>query len=306
MDRLTAMRSFIEVAKSGSFTKAATTLAISRLQVSRHVLEVESWLKQRLLHRTTRSVSLTTTGEEMLRHCEKILNETAEMEVRSQQKMGLLKGNIRVASPIGLAQNILFDVIDQFLQQHPQTNIEVLVSDSFAQLVEERVDIALRFTTEPNENLIARRLRSIDSVLCASQGYLEQFQSPSNPQQLSQHNCLIHGSRNQWDFVKNDSHFSVTVKGNLRANDLGVLIRAAVIGRGIIKLPCDLANPLLASNQLQAIMLDYRIPLNSLWAVYLSRSYQLPLVRQFIDFLAQSWSQDIVLLADKSRHEKAT
>lgn len=294
MDRLTAMRSFIEVANTASFTKAADNLSLSRLQVSRHVQEVEDWLKQRLLHRTTRKVSLTTAGEEALIRCEQILHQTAELETRALEQSQLLNGTIRIAAPIGLAQNMLLAVVEDFTQRYPNVLIDIVASDRLSQLVDERVDIALRFTQQPDDTLIARRLMSVGTVICASPSYLNQHPPINTPNDLTQHNCFVHMSNNKWDVVKDNEQLSVTVNGNIRANDMEILCRAALHHKGIVRLPCDLANVFIASGTLVRVLPEFHSPSSALWAVYLSRSYQTPLVRQFIDFIAQSWKNDLI------------
>ncbi|MGL4828912.1 MAG: LysR family transcriptional regulator [Vibrio sp.] len=296
MDRLTAMRSFVEVANTASFTQAADNLNLSRLQVSRHVQDIEDWLKQRLLHRTTRRVSLTAAGEEALQRCEQILNQTMELEMRALEQSGSLHGSIRVSAPIGLTQNMLLDAVQAFTDLHPKVHFDLLASDRFTQLVDERVDIALRFTQQPDENLIARHLLEVGVVVCATADYLAKHPPIHTPHDLTEHNCLVHVSANKWDFVRDNEPFSVMVNGNVRANDMGTLCRVALNHKGIIRLPCDLANPLLQSGQLQALLPEYHLPSSSIWAVYLSRSYQTPLVRQFIDFLADRWQQDLLWL----------
>lgn len=294
MDRITAIRSFVEVANTASFTKAADNLSLSRLQVSRHVQEVESWLKQRLLHRTTRKVSLTSAGEDALVRCERILSETTALELDSMLHRDSLSGTIRVASPIGLAQHMLIHVVTAFTRQHPQVTIDILASDRFSQLVDERVDIALRYTHQPDDHLIARQLMTIDAVICAAPDYLAEHGVPAHPDDLKQHNCLVHLDAHRWEFVRHNQPFQVQVGGTIKANDVLTLMQAAKDGVGVIRLPCDLANPLLADGRLISILNDYYIPVSKLWAVYLSRSYQSPLVRQFIDFIAEAWQQDIL------------
>lgn len=293
MDRLTALRSFVEVANTASFTKAAENLDLSRLQVSRHVQEVESWLQQRLLHRTTRKVSLTSAGEEALIRCERILNEATALETDALTHSQSLSGTIRVSSPIGLAQNLLIKAITRFVNLHPQVTIDILASDRFSQLVDERVDIALRYTQQPADNLIARRLMAIDAVICAAPAYLAQYGQPAIPADLRQHNCFVHLDASEWELIKDNTPERVAVKGNIKGNELATLTQAALMGYGVIRLPCDLANPLIESGQLVPVLENYHTPGSSLWAVYLSRSYQLPAVRQFIDFLAATWPQDI-------------
>lgn len=293
MDRIAAIRSFIEVANCGSFTKAAEHLDLSRLQVSRHIQEIEQWLSLRLLHRTTRSVSLTLQGEETLQYCQRVLSEVAAMESRANSHNSELVGSIRIATPIGLGQHSLFDVVDRFVKLHPKVNIQLLMSDSFAQLVDERVDVALRYTEQPDDNLIARKLMRIDAVLCAAPSYLAQTQPLREPVDLLSHNCLIHSSQQHWPFLKQRQSELIKPMGNLMANEMGVLVSAALRGHGIAYLPCDLANPYLASGQLQEVLPEYTAPGQTLWAVYLSRSYQQALVRAFIDFTAQQWQLDI-------------
>ena len=293
MDRLTAMRSFVEVAHCKSFTKASERLNLSRLQVSRHVNEVEAWLEQRLLHRTTRKVSLTTAGEAALIQCEKILHETLALEVASKHHTPSLSGTIRIAAPIGLTQNMLIEAVEAFTDRHAGVNVQLFASDHFAQLVDERIDIALRYTEQPADNLIARRLMNIDSVICASTEYLNQFGEPKEISELEKHNCFLHLEKTHWEFIEGNSRRTVAVSGSIKANDLGVLVKAAQHGKGIVLLPCDLANPLISQGSLTTILNNCEIPSSTLWAVYLSRSYQLPVVRQFIDFLAERWSKDI-------------
>ncbi|MCG3732374.1 LysR family transcriptional regulator [Vibrio cincinnatiensis] len=300
MDKLTAMRSFVEVANVGSFTQAAENLNLSRLQISRHVQEIEGWLKQRLLHRTTRKVSLTAAGEEALKQCEQILHQTAELEMRALEQAQSLSGRIRLSAPIGLAHHLLLDAIESFTEKYPQVTIDVLASDRLAQLVDERVDIALRFTQQPDDHLIARRLFQVDTVICASPHYLTQHPPLHEPNDLRNHNCFIHLSNHKWEFIRDNRSYSVNVNGTLRANDMSLLCRAAVHGKGIVLLPCDLANHYLQTKQLIRLLPDYHIPSSALWAVYLSRSYQSPLVRQFIDFVSEQWSSLAMTLSTES------
>ncbi|QYJ83230.1 LysR family transcriptional regulator [Shewanella aegiceratis] len=294
MDKISAIRSFVEVASCGSFTQAAEQLGLSRLQVSRHIQEVERWLGLRLLHRTTRSVSLSVQGEEAFIYCQKILDEVAALQNRAQRHRQELVGSIRIASPIGLGQALLFDAIDDFTREHPEVKVQLLLSDEMVQLVDERVDIALRYTQQPDESLIARRLMHIDSVLCASPDYLAGHAPITSLDDITAHNCLLHASQTRWLFVKDNQNIEKKVGGNLQANDMGVLIKAALRGKGLIHLPCDLANAHLASGALVELLPEYHLPGKTLWAVYLSRSYQQHLIRHFIDFLAERWQQDIL------------
>ncbi|WDE12747.1 LysR family transcriptional regulator [Thalassomonas haliotis] len=293
MDKVAALTSFVEVANTGSFTRAAEQLELSRVKVTRHVQELESWLNIRLFHRTTRKVTLTAPGQDMMLHCQRILNEVAGLESLARSHDEELIGEIRIATPIGFGQNLLYEQVESFTARHPKVVIQLMMSDRNAQLVDERIDVALRFSEQVDEGLIARRLMAIESAVCCSAQYVLEHGQVSTPEQLTQHNCLIHISQRRWSFLAGQQLTRVPVSGSLCANDLGVLVRAALNGAGIVYLPCDLANPYLKSGQLIQLLPDVPLPVMSLWAVYLSRSYQRPVVRAFIDFLLGQWQQDL-------------
>ncbi|WP_375056698.1 LysR family transcriptional regulator [Zobellella sp. DQSA1] len=298
MDRLEAVRSFVEVAGSGSFTQAAERLGLTRVRVSRHITEVEAWLQARLLHRTTRRVSLTEAGLAALPLCEQLLSQVGELENRTRPRGEALGGSIRVASPIGLGQHQLYELVEDFLALHPGVQIQLLLSDRNARLVDERVDVALRFSRQPDPQLIARRLMRVDSCLCAAPGYLARAGRPEHPHDLAGHNCLVHLDGIRWGFNHGDAPLVVEVRGNFGADDMGVLARAAARGQGIALLPCDLANPYLQRGELVPLLADYQAPSSWVWAVYLSRSYQQPLVRTFIDFVAERWQQPVMMSSE--------
>ena len=293
MDRLTSIKSFVEVAHLSSFTKAAERLNLSRLQVSRHVQELEQWLKQRLLHRTTRKVSLTHDGERALIRFERILDETAALITQSIDNKKELSGTIRISSPIGFSQTMLVDAVSSFLSEHPGVTIDIHASDSFTDLVEQRIDIALRYTNAPDETLIARPLMKIGSCLCAAPDYFTQTQPPKTPQELREHNCLVHLKNDSWQLIKSDVSEDIKVNGALVCNDVFTILAATLNGTGVSLLPYDLARTYINDKRLVRILGDYTLPSIQLWAVYLSRSYQTPLVRAFIDFVANMWQEDI-------------
>ncbi|ATG79509.1 MULTISPECIES: LysR family transcriptional regulator [Pseudoalteromonas] len=294
MDKITAITSFVEVARCGSFTKSAEHLNLSRLQVTRHVQEIEQWLSLRLFHRTTRKVSLTIQGEEALIYCQQILSTVSDLKSRAHSHNNELVGTIRIASPIGLGQNLLFERVEQFLQLHPKTNVQLVLSDNLSQLVDERVDVALRYIEQPDDQHIARKLMHIDGVLCASANYLAESPPLIKPQDLLNHNCLVHSSATKWRIISATNDQKVAIKGNLQSNEMGILVKASIRGMGIANIPCDLANKHLKNGELVEVLPHYYSPGHSLWAVYLSRSYQQTLVRTFIDFLALHWQQDII------------
>ena len=135
MDRITSLQSFMEVARCSSFTKAADNIGLSRLQVTRHVQDIEQWLGLRLFHRTTRKVSLTMQGEEALGFAKQILSSVSDLQSRAHSHNHELVGTIRVATPIGLGQNMLFDAIQAFVSIHPKTHIQMVLIALFTVVV---------------------------------------------------------------------------------------------------------------------------------------------------------------------------
>ena len=298
MDKIALIKTYTEVATTGSFTRAAEQLNLSRLQVTRHIQQMEAWLKQRLLHRTTRKVSLTPAGEEALIYCQRILHDTIAMELHAEEQQQTLTGPIRLALPIGLAQNLLIDVIREFVELHPGVVLDIVASDSYSELVNDRVDVALRYTEAPEEHLIARKLMTIESVILAAPDYLSRYGTPGTPHELGQHPCLVHFSHPVWRFTKGHTEETFTPNVRIQANVLEMLLTLAEQGKGIVWSPCDLANPKIASGQLVPILTDYETHKSPLWAVYLSRSYQTPRVRALIDFIANKWQNDITRRCD--------
>lgn len=288
MDKLEAMRSFVEVAHTQSFTQAADKLGLSRIRVTRDVQELEEWLQQRLLHRTTRRVSLTSAGEQVLHYCQRILDSTYELQNQVRADAKMLAGTIRITTPIGLGQSVMLDVIAQFQRRHPHVHFHLLMSDYHVQLVDERIDIALRFTSEPDSQLIARKLTTMRSWVCATPSYLEQHGVPQEPSDLSAHACLLHLD-SAWFFTKDAKQIRQLVQGPLQMNDIIAIKEATLKHLGIGCIPDHLAAPLIKSGQLVTVLDGYELPPLVLWALYLSRTYQQPQVRAFIDFLAEYW-----------------
>lgn len=294
MDKIENIRSFVEVASCGSFTRAAQRLDLPKVKLTRQIQELESWLKLRLFNRTTRKVSLTSPGEALLADCERILAQVSALQLKAQSHQTELSGHIRIATPIGLGQSMLFELIQGFVRIHPKVKVHLQLSDKNAQLVDENIDIALRYSEQLDDNLIAKRLIKVDSQICASPDYISRFGQPDVPEQLLQHNCLIHLEHKVWRFTQGKEINQVQVDGNLSANDVGVLLKACISGQGIANLPLDLAAEAISRGELVPLLTEFYYSRASLWAVYLSRSYQRPLVRTFIDYAASQWQQDIV------------
>src|SRR5450830_676026 len=218
MDRLTAMQVFVEVAQSGSFSASADKLDMSRAMVTRYVAELEQWLGARLLQRTTRSVTLTDAGEHCLRRSQQMLALMENVEEETSSHDNALRGQLRITCSTSFAYSQMASAVVDFLKQHPQLKIDLNASEGALNLIESRIDLAIRISAEPDPSLIGRALAPCHSVLVASPSYLAQHGVPKTPADLAAHRCLSYANfgKSVWKLqrgvetseVRVASHFS--------------------------------------------------------------------------------------------------
>ena len=288
MDRLTAMRVFTEVATSGSFSATAERLEMSRAMVTRYVGEMEQWLQARLLQRTTRSVTLTDAGEQALRRCQQMLALVEDIEEETTATSeGELRGQLRLTCSVSFAYAQLGAAIADFLALHPQLKIDLDASEGSLNLVERRIDLAIRISSGPDPMLIARPLARCDSVLVAAPAYLARHGVPTLPTDLERHRCLSYANfgKSVWELSQSGRTERVAVSGHFSANEATTLLRAALAVAGIALQPTYLANPHIASGELQALLPGWELPVMAINALYTSRRHQSPAVRALLDFL---------------------
>lgn len=298
MDRLIAAEVFISIVERGSMIAAAQALGMSRAMVTRYLAQMEDWAGARLLHRTTRKLSLTAAGDETLSRCRQLLEITAHMAVStssSDEPQGLL----RISCAQSLAQGVLAGAVSQYLRRYPQTAVDLQTSNHAVNLIEERIDLAVRITNALEPNLIARQLASCTSVVCAAPSYLAAQGTPARVEDLAVHNCLTYSffGKSLWQFSRAGENYAVPVSGNLSANDSLVLLSATLQGAGIALQPRYSAAPLLASGQLVELLPSYQPQEMGIYGIYTSRK-QLPrTLRSMLDFLLDWFANDPQWLA---------
>jgi DNA-binding transcriptional LysR family regulator len=292
MDRLTAMRVFAAVASHGSFSAAAEQLEMSRAMVTRYVGTLEQWLGARLLQRTTRSVTLTEAGEACLRRSQQMLALVDDVEQETSTQGAALRGQLRLTCSMSFAYAQLAAALCDFLQWHPQLKIDLNASDGALNLVEARIDLAIRISAEPDPALIGRVLAPCASVLVASPAYLAAQGTPKLPADLEAHRCLsfVNFGKSTWTLRRDEEACEVRVRSQLSANEATALLQAALAGGGVALQPRYLANPHLASGRLQAVLPDWKPPDMSIYALYPSRKHLSPAVRALLDFLVQRFA----------------
>jgi DNA-binding transcriptional LysR family regulator len=300
MDRLTAMQVFSEVAQRGSFTAAADQLGMTRMMVTRYVTDLEQWLGTRLLQRSTRRISLTAAGESCLLRCRQMLELSADMQDGFDQQGRKPKGPLRITTSMSFGIAHLAAAISDYLVQYPEVSVEMLMVDRSVNLIEDRVDLAVRISGELDPSLVARRIAPCRSVVCAAPGYIERHGLPKSPADLSRHNCLTYSNfgKGEWRFACGSEQVNVPVSGNLSANEAAVLTQATLAGAGVALQPTYLVGPLIQSGQLLKLLPAWSPPELTIWGVYLSRKHLPASLRTMLNFLVERFGGQPVWEAD--------
>lgn len=298
MDRITAAEVFVDVAYSGSFSATAQRLDMSRPMVTRYIEGMEAWFNVRLFHRTTRKVSLTRAGEFALRDVERWLKEMQRF-VSDANPSGELTDSIRISVSQSFGYSQMMPALITFMQQHPKITVDLDLQDSTADLVEQRIDLAIRIASDPHPSLIGKPIARCRSVLVASSAYLANSPPIQKPADLADHACLgyKHFAPNIWHLSKGAQHQSVNIDCRLTANEATALMQAAIHGGGIAMLPTYLVQQFIHEKKLQRVLPEWDPAQMKIYAFYSSRKHLLPTVRALIDFLTDyfarpQWEED--------------
>lgn len=283
------MQVFVEVAGSGSFSATADKLEMSRAMVTRYVGELEQWLGARLLQRTTRSVTLTDAGESCLRRSQQMLALMGDVEEETASRGDALRGQLRITCSMSLAHAQVAAAVVDFLRQHPQLKVDLNASEGALNLVEARIDLAIRISAEPDPMLIGRLLAPCSSVLVASPVYLADFGRPQVPADLALHRCLSYANfgKSVWTLSRGQEQARMSVASHFSANEATALLHAALAGGGIALQPRYLVNPYLHNGHLQVVLPEWTVPDMAIYALYPSRKHLSPAVRAMLDFLVE-------------------
>jgi DNA-binding transcriptional LysR family regulator len=288
MDRLRAMEVFVAVVDGGSQSAAAQRLDLSRPMVSRYLAELEAWAGTRLLHRTTRRSTLTAAGEQILAKSRHMLGLAQDVPIAAAAIDNRPRGLLRITVSTSFGQAQLTNAMSEFVALHPGVKVDLVLLDRAVNLVDERIDLAIRITNELDPNVIARRLTTCRSAICASPSYLQAHAMPRRVADLTEHNCLTHSYHGKtiWEFDVDDASVSVAVNGSMSANDSIALAMAARCGAGVALLPTYVAGPLIRSGDLVVLLPNARPRELSIHAIYTSRKLMSPALRAMLDFLA--------------------
>lgn len=282
------LKLFVRLAATHNISQAGQELGLSPAVASAHISKLEEGLGIRLVHRTTRKVSLTEEGQAFLPHAEEVL---ASVEAaRASVGVGeiLPKGTLRVTAPASFGRMHLMPALKGFLLQYPDLSIDLRLTDTIVDLVEGGFDIAIRNAELKDSTLIARKLASDKRIICASPEYLSKFGEPATPDDLHDHQCINIIGLESWSFDTPDGPVNIKTKGKFRT-DHGEAVRdACVNGIGIAMNATWSVYQHLQRGELVQILKDYPMVSDAaIWAVYPSSRLVAPKVRAFIDYFAE-------------------
>ena len=295
MENINAIPVFTAVIEQGSFSKAAGKLGISTSAVSKRISGLEAQLGVKLLYRSTRRLSLTEAGERYFGYAIQALHAAQEAEAAATELQNAPKGTLRVRVPMSFGRLHLAPLIPIFLKEYPQIDLHMDMSDTWVDVIAEGFDMVLSAGNLSDSSLVARKLVSLHSVLCASPDYLSEYSSPNTPQELLHHNCVLYAYQstiNEWVFTKNDEEEAVRISGNYQVNNSEALSESLVQGLGIGRLPTFIAGKNIESGRLVPVLSDYIMPHKTLYAVFPEKRYLPAKVRVFVDFLVQNLGGD--------------
>jgi DNA-binding transcriptional LysR family regulator len=290
MDRLTSLTAFVRVVDDGGFSAAGRRLNMSTTMVSNHVQSLEDRLGARLLHRTTRKVSLTEVGKAYYDRCVQILADIEQADDIAGASQSTPRGTLRIYTATHIVQFIA-PVVAEFLSSFPEVKVDLNMGERTIDMIDEGYDVAIRLTPPPDSSLIVRSLATWRHVLCCSPAYLEKHGRPQQLSELSDHNCVRHvlyPYEDGWRFVdRKGAPASVRVSGNLISNSGETLRTVALRGGAICLAAGFLVHDDLEAGRLIRLLPEYRPVEFSMNAVYPHRHHLSAKVRTFIDMLAQ-------------------
>jgi len=301
MDKFAAMRVFVRIADAGNLSAAGRQLGLSLTSVSRQLMALEEFLGTTLVERTTRHLSLTESGRIYYERAKQILEEVAELERGLTTQAGVASGRLHVSAPSLLGRLRLAPMLPGFLAEQTRVSIDLMLVDRPVRLAEEGIDVALRIGPLEDSGLIVRKLDDIELVVCATPDYLRRRGEPATPDDLLGHECLGFGDVPgvaEWSFQDGAARRSLRIPTRLCANDLDILVGAALAGVGLVRVPSWQVAHCLADGRLRVVLGAYQRPPTPLSILTLRNRLLLPKVRAFVDFLQAAG------LADRQKRDQ--
>ena len=293
-----ALQTFVEVVRRGSFAAVARDRNTDPSSISRTIATLEDELGLRLFHRSTRRLAPTAAGLIYFDRVEALVEELERAKLQALDASGRPKGTLRLASPVSFAQLNIVPLLPEFAALYPDLNLELILTDARLDLLEERIDIALRIGESNDKGVVAKRLAPMVARVCASPAYLKRHGRPSTPTDLEQHNCLLlslPGFSDRWRFTAPDGlSLEVPVHGQLHTSNAMVLKTCALAGMGVILQARWIVGRELRDGTLVDLFPEFDVTSSTLespavWLLHPSRTYMPLKVRVLAEFLLRKF-----------------
>jgi DNA-binding transcriptional LysR family regulator len=295
MDTVKSMRVFARVAQRAGFAAAARDLRVSTAAVTKHVASLETRVGARLLNRTTRKVSLTEAGRVYLERCLECLQAFEAADASLNELSGAPRGLLRVTAPVEYGNIHLVPIVARFMARYPSVTVDLRLSNRMLDLVEEDIDIALRFAISLDASYVARPLVSTRAAFWAAPSYLRAHGRPRRPEDLAKHPCLVFAEpspRDEIVFERDGRKTRVKLKTVLVTNSGEAIVVGARMGVGLALLPSMLAAAEYRAGVLEPVLLDWSTFTGRLFTVYPHRRFVAPKVRAFLEMLRAEYGDD--------------
>lgn len=296
MDRLQTMQIYVQVVDSGSFTQAAEVLQLHRPTITKAVQQLERELGVRLLHRTTRKVSVTTEGGEFYQRCRRLLEEVNDTFSSFTSDAVIPTGRLRLDLPVTLAKSVIIPALPDFQKRYPQIELTLGATDQPVDLFDDGIDCVVRLGELKDSSLVARRIGAIPMVTCASPQYLERYGMPKSLEDLAQHRAVNFFTGRErkvvdWAFRVENTTVTLRLRSGIVTNESEALLACGLAGFGLLQGVRPALQPYLDKGRLVQVLADYPALPKPVSILYPSRSYLAPKVRVFVDWLTELLDQ---------------
>ena len=295
MDRWTEIELFVQVAETGSLSRAAEVLGLSNAAASRHLSALEDRLGARLVERNTRRLYLTDTGQAFFSRAKTILSDLKDAESAVNATALNPTGVLRITASLSFSLHHVAPLLREYTQRYPNVTVHVEAANRYLDIIDNNIDVAIRTReVEPDSNITIRRLAETRRILAASPRYFAQHGVPKTLEELHRHKLLIYtyaNNPNDLRFSRDGEATAVTVKGLLESNDGQILRTAALDGLGILVQPTYILYNDIVAGRLVPVLDEWDLPRLTINLAYPSRKHLSAKVRTFIDFIAEHFAK---------------
>ena len=293
MDQLAALRAYVRIVETGSFTQAALTLGMPKPTVSKLVQNLEAHLRTKLLSRTTRRLAVTSDGAAYYERALQILSDLEELDASLTASQARPKGKLRIDVSSAIAQSVIIPALGGFFTAYPDIQLDIGASDRAADLVADNVDCVIRAGAIGDLSLIARRIAEMHMTTCAAPAYLATHGTPAHPADIEQGHLIVGylkhrlGEPLKLNFTRGAETLEVAGRYRAAVNEAQTYLAAALAGHGIIQVPYFMVRGHLHSGAMQPVLPDWRVPPLPLHVVYQPNRHLSTRLRVFVDWTAQ-------------------